>query len=112
MRYETIHNLQIPKTGFGTWTIGGRGEADPSCDEPSLRALHSALDLGYTLFDTAEGYASGHAEELLGHAIREKGVPREQLFITSKVSPDHLAYEDVLRSCENSLRRLRIDYLD
>lgn len=112
MRYETIHSLQIPKIGLGTWTIGGQGEADPTYDEPSLRALHSALDLGYALFDTAEGYAAGYSEELLGQAIRENGVPREQVFITSKVSPDHLKYEDVLRCCENSLRRLGMDYLD
>ena len=112
MRYETIHNLQIPKIGFGTWTIGGQRTADPSCDEPSLFALRSALELGYTHFDTAEGYAGGHAEELLGRAIREIGVPRETLFITSKVSPEHLQYEDVLRCCENSLRRLGMDYLD
>ncbi len=112
MRYETIHNLQIPKIGFGTWTIGGQRTADLSCDEPSLFALRSALEMGYTHFDTAEGYAGGHAEELLGRAIRENGVARESLFITSKVSPDHLQFEDVLRCCENSLRRLDMDYLD
>ena len=112
MKYETIHNLQIPKIGFGTWTIGGQGSPDPTLDEHSLLALHSALDLGYAHFDTAEGYASGHAEELLGRAIRDKGVPRETLFITSKVAPDHLNYDDVLRSCENSLRRLGMDYID
>jgi diketogulonate reductase-like aldo/keto reductase len=68
--------------------------------------------LGYTHFDTAELYARGHAEELLGQAIRETRTPREALFITSKVSPEHLSYNDVLRSCENSLRRLGMDYLD
>jgi diketogulonate reductase-like aldo/keto reductase len=112
MRYENIHNLQIPKIGFGTWTIGGRGQADPSGDEQSLLALRSALALGYTHFDTAENYAAGHAEELLGQAIREMGVPREKLLITSKVEPDHLDYADVLRCCENSLRRLGTAYLD
>jgi aryl-alcohol dehydrogenase-like predicted oxidoreductase len=52
MRYENIHNLQIPKIGFGTWTIGGRNHADPSHDEKSLLALRSALSLGYTHFDS------------------------------------------------------------
>ena len=112
MRYETFHNHKIPKLGFGTWQIGGRGSPDPSVDEKSLAALHSALELGYTHFDTAEGYAAGHAEELVGRAVREHGVPRESLFITTKVSPDHLKYEDVLRCCENSLRRLGMEYLD
>jgi len=112
MRYENIHNLQIPKIGFGTWTIGGRDRADPSGDEKSLRALRSALELGYTHFDTAENYAAGHSEELVGRAIREMGMPREKLFITSKVEPDHLQFDDVLRCCESSLRRLGMAYLD
>jgi len=112
MRFEIIHNLQIPKIGFGTWTIGGHGTADPTCDERSLLALRSALELGYTHFDTAEGYAAGHAEELLGRTVREMGKPREALFITSKISPDHLKYDDVLRCCETSLVRLGIRYLD
>lgn len=112
MRYETIHNLQVPKIGFGTWTIGGEGSPDPSRDERSLTALRSALELGYTHFDTAEGYATGHSEELIGQVIREMAVPRETLFITSKVSPDHLKYDDVMQSCEASLRRLNMEYLD
>ena len=112
MRYETIGSLRIPKIGLGTWTIGGRDWPDPADDERSLVALRSALELGYTHFDTAERYAAGHAEELLGRAIREMSVPREQLFITSKVNPEHLKYDEVLTSCENSLRRLGMDYLD
>ncbi len=112
MRYETVHNLKLPKIGFGTWKIGGESQADPSSDPASLRALRSALDLGYTHFDTAEVYADGHTEELLGAAIREAGVSRESLFITSKVAPEHLKYEQVLHACENSLERLGMEYLD
>ena len=70
------------------------------------------MELGYTHFDTAEHYAAGHAEELLGRAIRASGLERSALFITSKVDPEHLDYPDVLRSRENSLRRLGMDYLD
>lgn len=112
MRYEFIHNLKIPKIGFGTWAIGGRSSADYSRDKANLSALRSALDLGYTHFDTAEGYAAGHSEELLGRAIREARIARDGLMITSKVSPEHLGYEDVLQACDNSLRRLGMDYLD
>ena len=72
MKFETIHNQQIPKIGFGCWSIGGMSTAEPAWDQHSLMALHSALDLGYTHFDTAESYANGHSEELLGRAIREK----------------------------------------
>ena len=112
MRYETVQNLDIPKIGFGTWTIGGDDNADHARDDRSLAALRSALELGYTHFDTAENYAAGHSEELVGRAIRESGLPRASLFITSKVSPDHLDYSEVLRSCDNSLHRLGMDYLD
>jgi len=112
MRYESLHDLQIPKIGFGTWKIGGDSRPDPEREEQSLAALHSALELGYTHFDTAELYASGHAEELLGQAIRASKAQREKLFIVSKVMPEHLGYEEVLRACENSLRRLGMDYLD
>ncbi|PWH17099.1 MAG: aldo/keto reductase [Anaerolineae bacterium] len=112
MKFETVHGITLPKIGFGCWTIGGEATADPSQDERSLAALRSALALGYTHFDTAEYYAAGHSEELLGQAIRQAGLPRQAVFITSKVSPNHLSYDDVLRSCENSLRRLGTDYLD
>jgi diketogulonate reductase-like aldo/keto reductase len=112
MKYENLHNVQIPKMGFGTWTIGGRSTPDETVNAPSLAALRSALDLGYTHLDTAEGYAAGHCEELVGQAIREAGVARESLFITTKVSPEHLQYEEVLHSCEASLRRLAMDFVD
>lgn len=112
MKFETIHNARVPKIGFGCWTIGGESAANPAEDARSLAALRSALELGYTHFDTAEYYAAGHSEELVGRAIRESGVAREALFITSKVSPSHLGYDALLLSCENSLRRLGMEYLD
>ena len=109
---QSVHRLTLPKIGFGTWQIGGGSYADPSSDSASLAALRSALEIGYIHFDTAEGYAAGHCEELVGRAIRETGAKREELFITTKVSPEHLGYDDVLRSCENSLRRLGMEYID
>ena len=112
MKYETIHNLTLPKIGFGTWKIGGKFSPNPKVDSVSLAALRSALELGYTHIDTAEMYAGGHTEEIVGQAIREIHVNRESLFITSKVMPEHLAYDQVLHACEASLRRLQMDYLD
>lgn len=112
MNYETIGAVTLPKIGFGTWTIGGKMSPDRARDAWSLAALRSALELGYTHFDTAEMYAGGHAEELLGQAVRESAIPRETLFITSKVLPSNLQYDRVLRSCEASLRRLGLEYLD
>jgi diketogulonate reductase-like aldo/keto reductase len=112
MKYETPNGTTIPKIGFGTWSIGGGTSPDRSKDARSLAALRSALEVGYRHFDTAEMYASGHSEELLGQAVRESDIPREELFITSKVSASHLHHDNVLRSCENSLRHLGMDYLD
>ena len=112
MKYETVHNLTLPKIGFGTWKIGGDSSADPKTDPVSMKALRSALEIGYTHFDTAEYYAAGHSEELVGRAIRESNIKRENLFITTKISPEHLNYADVFKSCENSLRRLKMEYID
>ncbi len=112
MKNETLPNLTLPKIGYGAWRIGGNSSPDRSLDEKSLSALRSALEVGYTHFDTAEMHADGRSEELIGRAIREFGAKREDVFITSKVTPNHLQYDDVLKSCENSLRRLQMDYLD
>src|SRR5512138_832112 len=100
MKFETVHGVTLPKVGFGTWSIGGGSYADPSLDSASMAALRVALETGYTHFDTAEGYASGHAEELIGRAVRETNTKREDVFITSKVSEQHLHYDSVIRACE------------
>jgi diketogulonate reductase-like aldo/keto reductase len=112
MKHETVHGVTVPKVGFGTWRIGGDSYADAKQDPVSLAALRTALEVGYTHFDTAEGYAAGHSEELLGRAVRDRKANREDLFITTKISPEHLQYEQVFTSCENSLRRLHMDYVD
>ena len=112
MIYESLPKLTLPKIGFGTWKIGGGSSPDPKLDSVSMTALRSALDIGYTHFDTAESYAGGHSEELVGRAIRESGRKREDLFVTTKVTPGHLKYGDVLSACENSLRRLDMEYMD
>ena len=112
MKFETVRELTIPKIGFGMWRIGGDSYPDPSLDPKSMTALRTALEVGYTHFDTAEAYASGHSEELLGRALRETNTKRENIFITTKISPEHLGYEQVFRSCENSLRRIDTEYID
>ena len=114
MKYESLPSLALtlPKIGFGTWNIGGGSSANPKLDSASLTAIRSALEIGYVHFDTAEMYAAGHAEELIGRAVRETQTSRESLFITSKVMPSHLQYEQVLRACDNSLRRLQMDTID
>ena len=112
MKYEILTNLTLPKIGFGTWSIGGGSHPDPKLDSVSMTALRSALEIGYTHFDTAEVYADGHSEELIARALHETNTARERVFLTSKVDPGHLQYEDVFKACEGSLRRLNTEYLD
>jgi diketogulonate reductase-like aldo/keto reductase len=112
MKHDIVHGVSVPKIGFGTWRLGGDSYADPALDSTSLTALRTALEVGYTHFDTAEVYAAGHAEELLGRALRETNTRREDVFIATKVAPEHLQHEEVMRSCEDSLRRLNMDYVD
>ena len=90
--------------------MGGGTEPDPAEDAKALSAIHAALEMGYTHIDTAEMYAGGHTEELIGQVIRH--YERQSLFITSKVWHTNLSYPAVKRACENSLRRLKTDYLD
>jgi diketogulonate reductase-like aldo/keto reductase len=112
MRFEEVQGVRIPKVGFGTWSIGGGTTPDRRREHESLAALRSALDLGYTHFDTAESYADGYCEQLLGMALQEAGIPRIRLFLTSKVRGANLSAQSVVRACEASLQRLGTEYLD
>ena len=112
MRCATANgDIRIPVLGMGTWCFGGRTEHDADNDDKSqISALKNGIECGFTLIDTAEYYASGYAEELIGKAIN--GYDRQQLFITSKVWKSNASKAGVQRSCEDSLRRLKTDYLD
>lgn len=112
MKNKTLKcGFSMPILGMGTWQMGGRMERDSRNDDAGqIQALKTGLDLGFNLIDTAESYADGKAEELVGEAIR--GYDRGKLFLTSKVWKTHVAYDDVLRAAENSLKRLGTDYLD
>lgn len=112
MRYVTAQNgFTIPVLGMGTWCFGGRTEHDPGNDDAGqIAALQKGIELGFSLIDTAEYYAAGYAEQLIGQAV--KGYDRKKLFITSKVWKTNASREGVLRACENSLKRLGTDYLD
>jgi aryl-alcohol dehydrogenase-like predicted oxidoreductase len=78
-------------------------------DEESIRTIHRALELGITLFDTAEAYAAGHAEEVLGKALVGR---RDQAIIADKVVPDHFERDQILQAFEDSCRRLQTDMID
>ncbi|MDW8074122.1 MAG: aldo/keto reductase, partial [Nitrososphaerota archaeon] len=101
---------KIAAIGLGTWKIGGDMSPDYSHDKEAIEAIRYAIELGMTHIDTAEIYGGGHAEELVGEAI--KGFKRDELFIATKVWHTHLRHDDVLKACERSLRRLQLSYVD
>jgi diketogulonate reductase-like aldo/keto reductase len=94
----------LPRIGIGTWNME---RDDPSS---AVAAIRRALEHGMIHVDTAELYGRGRVEELVREAIA--GFPRERLFLTSKVLPNHANREGTLRACEASLRRLGVEYLD
>ena len=103
--------FSMPVLGQGTWRLGGVSERDPENDDArDVAVIRRALDAGLTHIDTAEMYAGGHAEELVGEAIR--GVERSRLFLTGKVWKSHLGGDGPLRAAEASLRRLGVDAFD
>ena len=103
--------LSMPALGMGTWGMGGHMTRDPENDDAgNVAILNAGLDQGLTHIDTAEIYAGGHAEEIVGQAIA--GQRRENLFITSKVYTNHLSCDGVRIAVEGSLKRLGTGYLD
>lgn len=102
--------FELPVYGLGLWEMGGRWESDDSNDDTEITALAAALDLGITHFDTAESYGNGHAEKLLGQAI--KGRDRSKLIVATKVAGPNQSYDGIFRSFEASLKRLDTDYVD
>jgi len=90
----------LPAIGFGTYPLRG---------EEGVAAVRSAIEVGYRLLDTAVSYRN---ETEVGEAIRQSGVPREELFVVSKLPGRDHGYDDAVRSVHESLERLRLDYLD
>jgi diketogulonate reductase-like aldo/keto reductase len=103
--------FEMPVYGLGTWQMGGRETRDPNNDDDAdIQAIKRAINLGITHIDTAESYADGYTEVLVGKAIKD--YQREKLFLVSKVKVIHLKYDDLIASCKASLRRLNTSYLD
>ena len=98
--------FDVPRIGQGSWNLPLRGAA---ADE-AKRALRRGVELGLTHIDTAEMYGDGGSERLIGEAIRD--LPRESLFIVSKVMPSNATYAGTIAACEASLERLGCEYLD
>ncbi|MGZ5199924.1 MAG: aldo/keto reductase [Telluria sp.] len=106
MRTTTLPDGQaVPVLGIGTWGMGER----PQDRQREIDAVRLAFDSGFRLVDTAEMYADGGAEEVLGKALEGR---RHDAFIVDKVLPHHATRKGTIAACEASLRRLGTDYID
>lgn len=102
MDYVTLNNgLKMPAAGFGVFQIQDKEEC--------IKVVLDAIDAGYRLIDTAQSYGN---EEAVGEAIAKSSVPREELFITTKVWISNGGYEKAKASIEESLKKMQLDYLD
>ena len=109
MRYRNVNAVNIPVVGQGCMGIGGYFKSDAANDELYLCALREGIEYGATLLDTAEVYGAGHSEVIVGQAAR--GI-RDKFIISTKFSPEHNSYHDVLKAADCSLQRLNTDYID
>lgn len=102
MEYVTLNNgIKMPAAGFGVFQIKDKEEC--------VRVVMDAIEAGYRLIDTAQSYGN---EEAVGEAIQKTSVPREELFITTKVWISNYGYENAKASIEDSLKKMQLDYLD
>lgn len=101
MEYVTLSNgVQMPQLGYGVYQV-----TKDACE----RCVADALGVGYRLIDTAQSYFN---EEEVGRAIAKSGVPRGEIFLTTKVWIEHYGYENARASVLESMRKLQVDYLD
>ena len=102
MEFVTLNNgVKLPLEGFGVFQVPDSAECE--------RAVLDAIESGYRLIDTAAAYMN---EEAVGSAIKKCGVPREELFITTKLWVQDASYEGAKKAIETSLDKLGLDYLD
>ena len=101
MEYLALNNgVRMPLVGFGTWTLRG---------ETGKRCILDALETGYRLLDTAQMYEN---ENIVGAAVRESGLARHEIFLTTKLFEPSASYENAKHDIEKSLSALGTDYID
>ena len=105
MRTVELADRRVAAIGQGTWYMG----EDPARKAAEVAALQQGIELGMSLIDTAEMYAEGGAEEVVGAAMAGR---RDQVFLVSKVYPHNASQRGVPQACERSLRRLGTDCID
>src|SRR5918997_4960245 len=96
----SVQGAEIPQLGFGTWLLEGRDASD---------GVEDALDLGYRHIDTARAYEN---EREVGEGIQRSGVPRDEIWLTTKLWRDGLRPEQVREQMDTSLQQLRTDHVD
>src|SRR5215207_7192023 len=95
-----LRGVRVPAVGYGTWLVTGQDATD---------GVRDALEIGYRQIDTARAYEN---ERQVGRGIAESGVPRDEIFLTTKVPHDEATADEVERDADESLQRLGVDYLD
>lgn len=98
--YTLENGVKIPKLGLGTWFIA---------DDKAAEAVKTAVDLGYRHIDSAQAYGN---ERGVGEGVRTCGIPREELFVVSKVAAEHKTYESAAKSIDETLEKMGLDYID
>ena len=100
-KYLTLNNgIKIPQLGLGTWFISDDTVAD---------AVKAAVDMGYRHIDTAQAYGN---ERGVGEGVRNCNIPRQELFVVSKVAAEHKSYEEAKAGIDATLEKMGLDYLD
>lgn len=106
---STTNPLLAHRMGLGTWQMGESSRTRTH----EIAAVEQALDIGYRLIDTAEMYGDGRSEEIVGQALQRFGAARRsEITIVSKVLPSHSSTAGTIAACEQSLDRLKCDYID
>lgn len=99
-KYKMNNGVEIPKVALGTWLID---------DDKAAEAVREAVNIGYRHIDTAQAYFN---ERGVGEGIRTCGIPREEIFITSKVAAENKSYDSAASSIEETLKKTGLDYID
>ena len=99
--YSLYNGVKVPKIGFGTWQIEEGSKA--------YNSVMYALNAGYTHIDTANAYGN---EKSVGKAIKDNGIKREDVFITTKIPAEIKTYEEAIKYIEDSFKNLDVDYID
>ncbi|MFD7293039.1 aldo/keto reductase [Streptomyces sp. NPDC059897] len=98
--YTLSHGVEIPKLGLGTWFID---------DDKAAEAVRAAVEIGYRNIDTAQAYGN---ERGVGEGVRTAAVPRDELFVSTKLAAEIKDYDEAVASIDESLKKLGLDYID